>query len=614
MQRRVGSLATTAGSVLAGLAVISLLAATAGASGRATPQRGGVYRVGWEKSFGFTDGFDPTGEYLAYSFDIFSNLMVRTLVGYDHVPGAAGNRLVPDLATSVPRPTNGGRTYTFHLKPGTRFGPPVDRAVTSHDVAFAFERLANPKDGGEYPFYYTVIKGWNAYAAGKARTIAGIQTPSDSVIVFQLNAATGDFLDRVAMPATGPIPDEVAGCFNGADASKYGRDVVSTGPYMIAGMDKVDASTCSTLKPASGFDGQTTLTLVRNPAYDPKTDSPAARQNLPDEFQFTVVSSLPDILDKVAAGSLDDEIPEVTPQALQHYATTPGLKPYLHRFPNDSTYYLTMNLTQPPFDDIHVRRALNWVMNKAGLIQAGGGPLTGAIAHHIVPDTIFDEQLVGFDPYGTPGEQGSLAKAKAAMKGSPYDTKGDGTCSSPQCKNVVLLADANEIDSKRIPVIEASAAEIGITFKVRTVAGAFPTLQTPKNNVPAAEFPAWGKDFADPSTFFDPLFAGTSIITTGNTNFSLVGITPAIAKKVRASGNTAHVANIDAKLQACQPLAGQARLTCYESVDKYLMTEVVPWVPYRWSYDEHITSTNVTQWEFDQFGDSTAFAHVAVKQ
>ena len=51
------------------------------------------------------------------------------------------------------------------------------------------ERLASPKDGGEYGFYYTVIKGWNAYAAGKAKTISGITTPNATTIVFNLTAA-----------------------------------------------------------------------------------------------------------------------------------------------------------------------------------------------------------------------------------------------------------------------------------------------------------------------------------------------------------------------------------------------------------------------------------------
>ena len=82
-----------------------------------------------------------------------------------------------------------------------------------------------------------------------------------------------------------------------------------------------------------------------------------------------------------------------------------------------------MNLTQPPFDDIHVRKAMNWVMDKAALVQAWGGPAIGKVANHIVPDTLFDDQLAEFAPYKTAGDRGSVAKAKAAMKGSKYDTK-----------------------------------------------------------------------------------------------------------------------------------------------------------------------------------------------
>ena len=62
------------------------------------PQVGGVYRVDWEASFNFTNGFDPTGEYLGEVWGIYSSLLVRTLVGYRHTAGAAGNELVPDLA------------------------------------------------------------------------------------------------------------------------------------------------------------------------------------------------------------------------------------------------------------------------------------------------------------------------------------------------------------------------------------------------------------------------------------------------------------------------------------------------------------------------------------
>ena len=197
--------------------------------------------MGFEQSFSFTDGLDPTGEYFQYGMGILSNLLVRTLVGYNHVAAPAGNVLVPDLATSVPAPTDGGKTYTLRLKDGVRFGPPVSRPVTSGDVRYALERLARPHNGAEYGFYYSVIAGFDAYSAGKATTISGIETPDARTIVFHLTAPAGDFLYRLAMPAAAPIPVEVARCFEGK-VGRYGKDIVSTGPYMIEGADKVGAS------------------------------------------------------------------------------------------------------------------------------------------------------------------------------------------------------------------------------------------------------------------------------------------------------------------------------------------------------------------------------------
>jgi peptide/nickel transport system substrate-binding protein len=148
-------------------------------------EKGGVYRVGWEQSFGFTNNFDPTGEYLGNAWGLYVNLLLRSLIGYKHQAGAAGNELIGDLATDVPSPTDGGLTYTYKIRDGIKFGPPVNRVVTSKDVAYAMNRLANPKDGGQYAFYYTVIKGWQEVADGKAKTVSGIATPDNKTIVFR---------------------------------------------------------------------------------------------------------------------------------------------------------------------------------------------------------------------------------------------------------------------------------------------------------------------------------------------------------------------------------------------------------------------------------------------
>ena len=402
------------GFVLA-LAVAGLtVAATAAAhqQNSSTPKvkkagAGGVFRVEWESSFDFTGGFDPTAEYLAEAFGIYSNLLVRTLVGYNHVAGAAGNKIVPDLATNTGVVSNGGKTYTFKLKPGVKFGPPLNRAITSKDVLYAFQKLGTPSLGAEYAFYYNNIKGMKAFSAGEAKVISGIKTPDLSTI--------SSAFPRVLQPYQ---PQEVASCFT--KPFEYGRYVIASGPYMIAGSDKLNASSCDTIKASggiSGFDGEKVLDLVRNPAYNPATDSKAARENLPDEFTFTVNSNADDIYAKVGRGDIEEEVAGETPSVLRQYKGSPQL----HTNDGDRTWYLTMNLTQAPFDDLHVRRAVNYVVNREALRKAWGGASAGAIATHIAPDAILGNKLKGYAPYGKDG-RGDLAKAKAEMKLSKYDS------------------------------------------------------------------------------------------------------------------------------------------------------------------------------------------------
>jgi peptide/nickel transport system substrate-binding protein len=289
------------------------------------------------------------------------------------------------------------------------------------------------------------------------------------------------------------------------------------------------------------------------------------------------------------------------------------LKSRVFRNSGDRTWYLTLNLTQPPFDDIHVRKAMNLIMDKPAMIQAWGGPTIGSVANHIVPDTLFDNQLAEYNPYKTPGSHGSVALARKAMKGSKYDTQHDGMCSASACHGILMVADTRSIDTKLTSVIEQDAKKIGITFTVRSINGAYPAIQTPAKNIPISERPGWGKDFADPETFFSPLFDGRTIIPNGNTNYSLVGITPSQCKTLHVAGDCTNVPNVNSQLDRCSVLLDGARMTCYENLDKYLMTNVVPWVPYLQSYVVRIVSTSVTHYQFDQFPTTPAYSQIAVR-
>src|SRR5947207_15283563 len=90
---------------------------------------------------------------------------------------------------------------------------------------------------------------------GTAKTavpISGIETPDPQTIVFHLNQPVGDFLDRVTVPATGPIPEEVAKCF--PNVGGYGHDVVAPGPYRMEASQDGDPSTCAARNGISGVD------------------------------------------------------------------------------------------------------------------------------------------------------------------------------------------------------------------------------------------------------------------------------------------------------------------------------------------------------------------------
>jgi len=107
------------------------------------------------------------------------------------------------------------------------------------------------------------------------------------------------------------------------------------------------------------------MILVRNPSYDPDTDG--LRPAYPDRIETTIGGDTADLYNKVETGDVDYVVDAHPPaNVLQEYSTNPDQQPYLHTYPTNGNYYISMNLGVPPFDDIHVRKALNWVFDKTG--------------------------------------------------------------------------------------------------------------------------------------------------------------------------------------------------------------------------------------------------------
>ena len=253
-----------------------------------------------------------------------------------------------------------------------------------------------------------------------------------------------------------------------------------------------------------------------------------------------------------------------------------------------------MNLTQPPFDDIHVRKAMNWIIDKAALQKAWGGPIAGRDREpHRAADAMFNNELAEYDPYATPGDHGSVAKAKAEMKGSKYDPGKTASARASACKNVLMIADTRGVDTKHGPGHRGGRRE-----DRHHLHGALDQRCVPDDPDPVEEHPdrraarAGARTTPTRSRSSHRCSTASTIIPTGNTNYSLVGITPAIAKTVGATGNLhERPERRHATSTACsRASSAQDRTDCWENLDKKLMTKVVPWVPYLWSNNVLITA------------------------
>jgi peptide/nickel transport system substrate-binding protein len=598
-------------------AVVVLLAAACTSGGPNEGQqssalkKGGVLRIGMVSDF--HEALDPAREYYTIGWEFLRCCLARTLLSFNgKAADQGGTTPIPDLATAMPKSSTDGLTWTFKIRPGVHYGPPAQQeTVTAADFIRAMERMADAATAASYPFYYSVIEGFDDYSKGEAASISGLSAPNDLTLQVQLTKPVGYFPFLFTLPATSPIPanpSNPSAKYGVAEGHKqdYGRFLVSTGPYEIQGIDNVDFS-----KPpdqqseASGFQPGKSIVLVRNPSWSPTVDP--IRKAYVDEIQATIGGTVSDTENKVERGELDvmDALPN--PEGINAFTTNPSLKPYIHADPSDLAYYVNMNLAMPPFDDIHVRRAMNFAIDKQGLLRLAGGSIQGAVANHIIPDTLLGGALTNYDPYPF-----SLDSAKQEMAKSRYDTNHDGGCDAEACKGVLTVIDQTDPQPKLAALIQQDVKGIGITLNLRQfqTTTMYTTCEDATGKIPLCTSEGWVRDFPDAFAFVTGLFSSASL-TPSCCDDSLTGATAAQLKSWNYT-NTTPTPNVDGQLNNCAPAQGSNRLQCYANVDKYLMENVVPWVPYRFANQVTLTSQRVTNWTFDDFATWIALDQVAL--
>jgi peptide/nickel transport system substrate-binding protein len=581
-------------------------------------QQGGTLHLA--QTSDVNSAFDPQKEYYQVSWSYYQCCLLRTLVATKPVPiEDGGGELQPDLATDLPAVSDDGLTYTFTIKPGIMYAPPLqDVEITAQDFIRALERESDPKaSAGGYPFYYSVIEGFDDFGAGKADSIKGLSAPDDHTLAVKLTEPAGDMPWRFTMSATSPIPPNPAdpearlGVAEG-HSTDYGRFLVSTGPYMFEGSENVDFSVpAKDQETVAGYVPGRQIVLVRNPSYDPATDG--LRPAYPDRIETTIGGDTPDLYNKVETGEVD-YVADAHPPAnvLQEYSTDPDKQQYLHTYPTNGNYYISMNLGVPPFDDIHVRKAMNYVFDKAGSIQLSGGALTGSIEGHILPDGLLDNQLKDYDPYATEGGHGDLEKAKAEMAQSKYDANGDGVCDDPVCQDVIALGVQQDPGPRRMALFTQNLAGIGIEITPKALDGPviYSKCISSPEQFPLCVYVGWVQDYADAYTFGPPLFDASSLYP-ACCNYSLIGASSdQLAEWGYPAGTT--VPDVGDRMKECAAIpVGDERFTCWAEFDKYMMENVVPWVPVTFSNENDITSARVINYSFNYAGQQAAFGSFA---
>lgn len=590
-----------------------------------TPLRGGTVRVVVPRHEAGTTlpdrvTLDPELAAGNEMFELYRCCLGRTLLSYTGAPTAQGGAdLHPDLATGLPEVSSDGLTWTFHLKLGVHYGPPLQNTdIEAADIARAVARIARVSNPSP-PAQYSVIAGFDDYAAGRTASVSGLETPDPLTFVVRLTQPTGDLGYRFSNALTAPIPalrrDPGAplGVATGHDDGDGGFGV-SSGPYMLEGAGAVNFDLAPKAQTAaSGLVPGRSITLVRNPSWQAAADP--LREALADRIVLAYVPTTADAAaavdadraDLVLDGGPPPQAPLAQVRAYQSHPSRGRVDIQLR----DVIRYVTMNLAVPPFDDLHVRRAVAYAIDRTGIPDLFGGSASGAVTGHLALDSMEGDALQNRDPYRSSDRQTRLRLARQEMAASRYDSTHSGRCDAAVCRHLLALVLANRTHPAALgDLVRDGLAQIGIDVDLRNEAptDAFTTLFDPTKRTPLAVGWGWGKDYPSGSDYFTALFSHDGVA--GRTDFSYLGATP---QELHSWGYAVTaVPSVDDRIRECVSLVSGAQARCWAGVDEYLVDKIVPSVPILADNYIEVIPARVTAYSYDQAFDLPALDRVVV--
>ncbi|OKK22683.1 ABC transporter substrate-binding protein [Streptomyces sp. CB00455] len=451
----------------------------AGSAGKVlggAPVKGGTLTVLSNQDFAH---LDPARNWVMPTMDFATRLLYRTLVTFKAEPGAAGSELVPDLATDLGTPTNGGRTWTFTLKDGVKYedGSPV----RAQDVKYNVERSFAPDltGGPDYAARYLAgTEGYKGPLGGKH--LDSVKTPDDRTIVFELARPVAEFSATATLPTFAPVPQ------GQEKGTRYDARPFSSGPYKI-----------------ESYDRDKKLVLVRNEHWDPGTDT--VRKAYPDRFVVVMGLGGGQIDDRIIAGEGADastvQYADMRPESASKVLPAPAVKARLLAESQGCTEMLYLNNSRAPFDDPRVRQAMQYAVDKEAVITAGGGPALNEIATAYLPPALSggkQADTLKIAPAGDPAKARELLKAagKEKMKVSLSVSTGD---------------------KAKAEALQQGLSRAGIEVVVDTVdPGAYYDVIGDLSTTPDMTLTGWCPDYPSGSTWIPFVFDGRTIKDKGN--------------------------------------------------------------------------------------------------
>jgi DNA-binding SARP family transcriptional activator/ABC-type transport system substrate-binding protein len=277
------------------------------------------------------------------------------LFNYPDAPGVAGMRLAPEVASGLPEVSDGGRTYTFRIRPGYRFSPPSNEPVTAESFRHEIERVLSARlNPGPWALAeFSDLVGAAAYNAGKASRISGLSVRGNALVI-RLAEPASDLPARLARPAFCAVPVETPIVLHGITSP-----LPSAGPYYLA---------------AHAGDA---FVLKQNPNY---------HGNRPRRLDALVYRTGVDVTQAISLMAQDkvDYVAEVDSALAPNTAPARAAGARYRLTPDNWTERLVLNTRRPVFADVRVRRAVAYALDRrtlaAGLDKVFAVPTSRVLA------------------------------------------------------------------------------------------------------------------------------------------------------------------------------------------------------------------------------------------